>query len=234
VQELAPQYLEEDRRRGLPGGRCWFAIPNFVDCEKFKPQDALRVRRRLDIPEGKFIILEVAAVKSSHKRIDYLIGEAALLRKKYPEVFVIVAGAQTIETSRLITMGKEQFGDNIRFLLNRPSDEMPDIYAAADIFAHSALFEMMPIALLESLSSGLPVIANKNPVFDWIIAGGGRTVDIQKSGSLAAAIEEYIKRPEIRAESSSAARRQALMNFEASRVTEQIVAMYENILKNER
>lgn len=232
VQELAPYYLEEDRRQGLPRDRLWFAIPNFVDCEKFKPGDHANARRKLNIPADKFVILDVAAIKATHKRINYLINETALLKEKYPQVFLLAAGAATEETYELERLCRERLGEDALFLRNKSSDEMPCIYQAADVFAHAALFEMMPIAILESLSSGLPVIANKNPVFDWIVAAGGQTTDIRKDGGLAAAIERYLENPALRAEKSSAARAQALANFEAFKVTGRIIAMYEKVLKN--
>ena len=233
VQELTPHYLEEDRCQGLPESKRWFAIPNFVDCRKFKPGDSQDARRRLNIPADKFVILDVATVKASHKRIDYLIEEAAILKDKYPRIFLLVAGATTEETPKLERLARERLGGDARFLLDKLSDEMPDVYCAADVFAHGALFEMMPIAVLESLSSGLPVIANKNPVFDWIVGPGGRTIDMVKKGSLAAAIEQYLKAPEICTRESAAARAQTLANFEASKVTDRIVAMYKEVLKNE-
>jgi glycosyltransferase involved in cell wall biosynthesis len=232
VQELVPYYLDEDRRRGLPADRRWFSIPNFVDCGNFKPGDSRAARRRLDIPDDKFVILDVAAVKSAHKRIDYIIRETASLKKRYPKVFLLVAGAVTEESLELERLGRQLLGINARFLLDKPLEEMPDIYRAADIFAHGALFEMMSIAILESLASGVPVIANKNPVFDWIIGDGGRTTDINRSGNLAAAIEEYLKDPEKLAQISSAAREQAFAKFETSMVADRIIEMYKEVLVN--
>jgi len=232
VQELTQHYLDIDRRRGLPKGKKWFAISNFVDCEKFKPGDVAVARRRLNIPDDKFVILDVAAIKAVHKRIDYLIDETAILKKEYPQIFFLVAGAVTNDTARLEQLGRSRLGADMLFLKNIPSDEMPYVYQAADLFTHGAFYEMMPIAILESLSSGLPVIANKNTVFDWIIGDGGQTTDVHDKGALSSAIEEYITNRKLYSEKSSSARAQALANFEASKIVEQIIAMYKEVLKD--
>ena len=75
VQELAPYYLEMDRKKGLPADKKWFAIPNFVDCEAYTPGDRLAARRKFGIPEDRFVVFDAAALKLTHKRIDWLANE---------------------------------------------------------------------------------------------------------------------------------------------------------------
>ena len=49
---------------------------------------------------------------------------------------------------------------------------MPDLYRSLDVFVLASVFEMMPIAILEALASGLPVIANRIPQLQWMVGGG--------------------------------------------------------------
>jgi glycosyltransferase involved in cell wall biosynthesis len=50
---------------------------------------------------------------------------------------------------------------------------MPDLYRCMDVFVLTSLFEMMPIALLEALASGLPCLVNRHPVLEWMVGTGG-------------------------------------------------------------
>jgi glycosyltransferase involved in cell wall biosynthesis len=68
---------------------------------------------------------------------------------------------------------------------------MPDIYRAMDVFVLASLFEMMPIALLEALASGVPAIVNRHPVLEWMVGTsgeqescGGESIDMSQPGRL--------------------------------------------------
>lgn len=191
-----------------------FAIPNFVDTDKYRPGRNPELRARLGIPESAFVVLSVAAIKKSHKRIDYLIREIARgseVRGRRSEVrdqeseggdssssiqtslrpqptvhspqsttysshlFLLIVGARTSETDELIAMADELLPGRVRVLADLPHDEMPALYRVADLFALCSLKEMMPIAVLEAMASGLPVIANRHPVLEWMV--GEENVD---------------------------------------------------------
>ena len=231
VQELAPYYLELDRQKGLAPDRRWFALPNFVDCRKYSPGDLVAARKKFDIPVDRFVVLDVAAIKSTHKRVDWLAQEMALLRKTHPQVLVVVAGASTPQTEEVVRVSKQALGDNLRLLTDLSHHAMPDLYRAANVFAHAALTEMMPIALLETLATGVPIVAHTFPIFEWILGAGGITVDLTRHGNMATALGTLIDQPSKLAELSTAARSQVLANFETTRVVDQILQMYQRVLE---
>ena len=176
----------------------WVAIPNFVDTDVFRPvkgpSEKKQCRKRLEIPEDSFVVGTAAAVKKDHKRIDYLINEFASFlaseggrrrtedggRKTGREEpstinhqpYLLVAGSQQKDTDELVALAQNLSGDRIKVLTDIPREDMPDLYRCMDVFVLTSLFEMMPIAVLEALASGLPVIANDHPVLRWMIGGG--------------------------------------------------------------
>jgi glycosyltransferase involved in cell wall biosynthesis len=230
VQELSPYALARDYEQGLPADRQWFAIPNFVDCEMFCPGDRRAARRQFAIPAERFVVLDVAALKITHKRLDALAHEVARLRESHPAALLIVAGAATPETPQVEAAVRRELGDSVRVLSNVKRTDLVRLYRAADVFAHMAVAEMMPIALLEALACGLPVVANRFPVLEWIVGPGGMTVDVTQPGQLAAALRPLADTPARLQELGRQARIHALENFATPRVTDQILAMYDSVL----
>lgn len=187
VQHLAPWHMREPQEaagdEGRESKRVWRALPNFVDCDIFRPSawadERTAVRRNLGIPDDALVVGCVAAVKKDHKRIDYLIREAAGCRlqaageKPRGSLFLLIAGARTNETPELQRMAETMMPGRHRILVDCSREQMPDLYRAMDVFVLSSLFEMMPIALLEAMASGLPCLVNRHPVLEWMIGAGG-------------------------------------------------------------
>jgi glycosyltransferase involved in cell wall biosynthesis len=201
VQHLAPWHLEQTlaalppppARWAFGPGRAWRALPNFVDTQTFRPPEPgekSRLRRGLGIPTGDLVVGVVAAVKDTHKRIGYLIDEAAewldQARAGRP-ARVVVAGAETGETPALRRKMADRLGERGTLYLDLPHERMPDLYRCLDLFVLPSLFEMMPISLLEALASGLPVVVNRHPVLEWISGRGqgGAVLDLSAPGVLA-------------------------------------------------
>lgn len=229
VQHLAPCHLDEAVQQGVRI-RQHFMVPNFVDAEKFCPGSGVPVRERLRIPPEAFVILCVAAIKRSHKRIDWLLKEVAAVEADAAHgPYLVVVGSRTPETSALLRMGSELLGSRARFLLELPHEEMPAVYRAADLFVLCSLKEMFPNALLEAMASGVPAIASAFPSTRWIVGDGGECVEMAQDGALAQAIARY-RHPAHRTTAGQRARRNVVERFSKDVVLEQQVRMYEEVL----
>jgi len=229
LQHLAPFHLEEAKAAGC-WREGWTAIGNFVDTETYRPGNSSALRAELGIAPDAFVVLSVAAVKRHHKRIGYLIEEVAVLRRRTAaDVFLVVAGAETDQTKKLLALADERLGDRGRFLLNQPRARMPEIFPAGDVFALCSLKEMMPIALLEAAACGLPCLVSTHPVVNWMIGPGGEGIPMQTEGALSAALQRYLD-PNLRRKTGEAARRHAVDNFSKESIVRQYLSMYENVL----
>lgn len=232
LQHLAPWHLEQ----AVVGGfarETWTAIPNFVDTETFRPGEADALRAELAIPPGAKVVLSVAAIKRDHKRIDHLIGEFARMIRATPDrrSILVVAGGRESQTDDLIAEGEKMLGDRVRFLVRFPRSRMPELYRSADLFALTSLMEMMPIALLEALSSGLPCLIHDHPVMAWMVGPGGLTIDMADPGALAAALASRLHDPSWCREAGEAARHRAQDVFGRDRVVSEILAYYDHVLR---
>ncbi len=225
--------------------RHWTVLPNFVDCLVFRPVEGPAekcvLRSALGVSEDAIVIGCVAAVKKGHKRIDYLIREFSSLQNSSLRSFLLIAGAKTGETDELVALAEALIPGRYKILTDCTRDRMPDLYRAMDVFVLTSLFEMMPIALLEALASGLPCFVNQHPVLEWMTGAhqttgqeeeiplcGGLAIDMSKAGALEAALAGLT--PEWIVEHGRAARERAVQMFSKEVVIGQYVAYYEEVI----
>jgi glycosyltransferase involved in cell wall biosynthesis len=233
LQHLSPVYREEWKSQA-PASQLNFAIPNFIDTEKFRPGDRPAMRRELGLPEDALIVLCVAALKKHHKRCDVLIREFAAFRSRLAKpALLIIAGARENETPEIVELGKQLLGDSVLILEGLPRPKLVSYYQAADIFALASLSEMFPIALLEALGCGLPITCNNTPTLSLMAGPGGRPEDIGAEGGL---VRQWmmLADPAVRRAFSEAARAHALETYSEPVVIRQYTEMYRTVAGTSR
>ena len=169
-----------------------FQVPYGVDAELFHPRHKhgrASLRLELGIPSNARVILSVAAVKRDHKRIDYLIQEAARLET---DVWLVVAGQPTQDTSFLETLAERLMPGRWLFV-SCPHKRVAELYGAADAFVLCSLTEAFGLVSVEAMLSGLPVALHHGPVFQWLAQGtSARLIDMERPGSLTEALKEIL------------------------------------------
>jgi 1,2-diacylglycerol 3-alpha-glucosyltransferase len=230
LQHLAPGYLREYEPVRPARQKC-FAVPNFIDTEKFHPGNQAAARDAFRLPQDALIILSVAALKKHHKRCDYVIREFAEFRKQFNvPTLLVLAGAKEAETPQVIELGKSLLGDSVLFFEALDRQKLVSLYQAADIFALGSLHEMMPIAVLEALASGLPISCNNTETLNWMAGPGGELEDVAQAGGLMRQWNR-LAGAECRGAFSAKARAYARATFSESVVIEQIAEMYKSVME---
>ena len=128
-----------------------------------------------------------------------------------------------------MALGKELAGDRVRFLLDVPRAQMPNLYRAADIFALCSLYETFGIVLLEAMATGLPIISHDTPSFRNIVGPAGIFPDMMREGALSEALSESTQ-PGRSETLANAARPHVIANFSETIVIDQILDMYRQVL----
>ena len=234
LQHLTPGY-RDDYEPHRPARQLSFGIPNFIDIQRFRPPAdsaaCAAARAAFGFPPNSLIILCVAALKRHHKRCDYLIQEFAQFRAQFaPNSTLVIAGGREAETPGIIDLGKSLLGDSAVFFESLGRDRLATLYQAADIFAIASLHEMMPIALLEALASGLPATCNDTPTLRWMVGPAGHPEDISQPGGL---VRQWagLTDPAVRLKLSYSARTHIESTFSEPVVLKQITDMYRAVLQ---
>jgi 1,4-alpha-glucan branching enzyme len=154
-------------------------IHNGVDTKKFQPAaDKGRIKRELGFDPDGLAIVSVGRLYA-RKGLFTLIESMSAVIKRFPKAKFIVSGkGQSDEMNKLIGYA-EKIGvrDNLVFTGYYPDKKLPLLYQAADVFAFSTFYEHHPFAVLEALSTGLPVVTT------WV-GGIPETIDSGKNGFL--------------------------------------------------
>jgi len=145
--------------------------PNGVDTSKFSPcvSDKKAVlRNELRIKPGPVAVF--TGRLSSEKRVDHLIKIWPSVRTEYPQAQLLIVG-EGEEGFRLKRLAK----DGVIFV--GLVDDVSPYLQAADLFVLPSATEGLSNALLEAMSTGLPVVATS-------IGGAQELIDHKKNGWL--------------------------------------------------
>ncbi len=105
--------------------------------------------------------------------------------------------------------------------------ELMDLYARADAFVFPTFADTLPLAIMEAMASGLPVITTNVGALTEEIDEGvtGFIVPAGDADALAAATLRLVRNPELRLTMGAAARRTAEQRFNGSRNYPKILAV---------
>jgi glycosyltransferase involved in cell wall biosynthesis len=178
VQEHTAYNLARgDRRRA-------FMIPHGVDTARFHPGVESNFRAHHGIPADAFVVISVGTICYWHKRMDYLIREIAAI----PDAWLVIVGQECADTPGIRALGEQSMPGRIVFT-RLPHDELPQAYAAADVFALGSLFETFGIVYIEAMAMGLPVFCTHHPNQRSIVREGV-FLDMERTGALREAIAQ--------------------------------------------
>lgn len=110
-------------------------------------------------------------------------------------------------------------------------DDMPSVFAAAQIVCLPSYHEGLPKSLLEAAASGCAIVASDIPGCREIVTPGetGWLAPVRDAGGLAAALEQAIERPDLRARFGTSARNIVERDFSVARLAEQTIALYREL-----
>jgi len=130
-------------------------IPNGVDTGVFRPADRVAVRRQLGLPVSEPIVLLTTGSLGSMWKDDRTLREA----------MEHVAAQPATRDVRFIAVGRDSAvavrGRAITQAIPYQHDPqmMAKYYQAADVYLHAARADTAPLAILEAMACGTPVVA---------------------------------------------------------------------------
>jgi glycosyltransferase involved in cell wall biosynthesis len=217
---------EEVRQRLLEAGVAQErlrVIPNGIDLRPFTIE---RVPDPVEWSQDRPAAVGMVARLSAEKGVDLFLRAAAQVAGAIAHVrFVVVGdGPDREELEALI--------DQLRLrpfvtMLGRRND-MPAQYASFDLLVSSSRKEGLPIAILEGMAAGLPLIATAVGEVPALVRDGetGILLPTGDPGALASAIVDLLRDREKRSRLGSAARQLVEKEYSAERMANEYLDIY--------
>jgi len=202
-------------------GKKLHVVPNGIP---LRTGDRARLRSELALAPGELLIVSVGnlyAVKGHAVLIDAL----ATMRDR-TDWRVAIAGRGEEEPRLRAQAAAAGIGDRVHLLGFR--DDVADILAAGDIFTMPSLSEGLPLALVEAMSFGLPVVVTRVGGVPEVVTDGveGLIVPPSDATALAAALGALLDEPARRQQMGTAARTRAVRDYALSTMADRYERLY--------
>jgi len=212
---------------GVPAARTrviWSSIdPSAVEPRRTREA----VRAELGCGEGERVVLAAGALVA-RKGFDVLLAAFATLEHPAARLWIAGEGEARAELERaLAALG---LGGRARLLGVRA--DVPDLLAAADVFAMPSRAEGLGIAALEAMAAGLPVVASRAGGLAEVVLDGetGHLVEVGDAAALARALDALCADPERARRLGEAGRARVARHFTAERMVERYEELYREVL----
>jgi glycosyltransferase involved in cell wall biosynthesis len=220
---------QEDRRKmieieGVRPEKILF-VPNGISP---RPPSGADVRSQLGIPADAPLIGTVGVLRPQ-KALDLLIRSSLPLLRELPDLRLLIIGAGP-EQAALEQLARSN-GVEDRVLLPGFRDDVPDVLASLDVAASSSVFEGSPLAVMEYMEAGLPVVATRVGGVPDLIDDGvhGLLVDSGDEEGLTQALRRMLRdRDEARA-MAERARERRRREFDLDVVVRRFEALYRRL-----
>ena len=223
----------EDRRRlveveGLRPERVIY-IPNGIPAPP-PPTGAVQ-RDGLGLRDDDLVVGTVGVLRPQ-KALDVLVKAAAILREEFPRLRVLVVGAGPEYGALEKLIGELDLSSTVSLLGFRT--DVPELLPIFDVAASSSDFEGSPLAVLEYMEAGLPVVSTRVGGVPDLVEDGvtGLLVDRGDPEALARAITELLRDPDRRAEMGRIARDRRRSEFDIDVMVEHIEQLYEDLYRD--
>jgi glycosyltransferase involved in cell wall biosynthesis len=240
----ASEVVEEELRRrfAVDGGRTT-VLPNGIDVQAFPTfgvEEARTVRRDLDVSDGELLFLNVGRI-DPQKGHDLLLDAFLTVAERHPHVRLAIVGSVGRSSA---SSEARKYQDRLRSVVLAAGletrvlflgwrEDVPALLAAADLYVQPSRWEGWPVAVVEAMAAGLPVVASDcagrprgfvDGEHGWIVPTGN-------VASLEKALEEAIATDvgELRRMGASA-RSLAERHYDIHRLGEHFVRLVEGVV----
>jgi glycosyltransferase involved in cell wall biosynthesis len=222
---IAVGYTIADSFRARLGGREVEVIPNAVPLPVELPAGEQReLRKELAGDAHRPIVISVGRVAPPKGFAD-LLAAISLLTVSHPDILLLLVGDGPLFGEIRDLVAQRGLEKNVRLLGAR--QDAPLLLAASDLYVSSSHWEGLPLAILEAMMAGLPVVATDVGDLPRLVAPEiGRIVPPRQPQALAAAIADLLGDPVRLRAMGAAARSLALREHSPQAWMERLLSLY--------
>jgi glycosyltransferase involved in cell wall biosynthesis len=166
-------------------------FPWGIDLSMFKKMDKSECRKKVNIPESKFVVLFDRNLESVYG-IEYMLEGFKKFSENKNDVLFLLIAAGSLESEIKKFISDNLLEDKIKLIGRVPNKELPVFLNAADVYISTSNSDGTSLALLEAMACGLALIVSDVPAIqEWVNNENGFVVPKRNSQETANALEKY-------------------------------------------
>jgi len=206
-------------------------IPTGIIPEDFSAGDGNFFRDTHWIEQDRPVMLYLGRV-AHEKNINFLLNVVARVKQTVSNVLFIIAGEGPAINALKKLVAHLHIADNVMFIGNLSREkELPDCYAAANVFVFASRTETQGLVLLESMAAGTPVVSTAvMGTADVLEDKEGALISEEDVAMFSKKVIRVINHPETQRSLGKSARLYA-ERWSVMNLTNQLVSLYEEVLE---
>ncbi len=209
-------------------------VPSGVDLTIFEHRlnhSRNELRRKLNIDSNSMVILNIQGLNYRPKGMSVKNNIQALhyVLKKHPNAKLLIIGDGPLKNYLQKFAKKLNLSEKVIFAGWIPHEQLPQVYALADIFLLTSPLEGLPTVVLEAMAMKKPVLtAMTGGQSDFIVNGeNGLFIDPNSPKEIAKKICFLIEREDNRTKLGQMARKTAIKNFNWDKIIHLLIKLIE-------
>ena len=205
-----------------------------VDTARYHPPTNREAEFQISGLRAKYAVGCFGRVRHQ-KGTDVFIEAVARVLPRYPDFSAVVMGAvddPAFEAGLKQRIAEAGIADRVRFLGERPIDEVPLWFRRVLIYAFTSRNEGFGLTLLEAMASGNALIAARAGAAETVVTSGQMALLVPPGDpdALAAALETLLRDPERAIAMGQRAREYVVTHFSIEAEAEKYANVYERML----
>jgi glycosyltransferase involved in cell wall biosynthesis len=204
-------------------------IPNAVATpEPLGARERAALRAELGVVDGAPLLIAVGRLVPQKAPLD-LVRAFAQVRTLGPAPALWIVGRGRLEDSLAREIARLGIGDRVRMLGLR--SDVPRLLAASDVFVSASHWEGLPVAVLEAMAVGLPVVATGvGDVPRALGVDSGVLPSPRDPAAIARAVAQLIADPARRRQLGARGRERVRAHFGTRAWAERHMALYTEVV----
>ena len=212
---LNPAIIDDFTRAGFPDVSF---VPNGINIEDWQNKNPKSKNK-------KFTFIAVGRLEEQ-KGFSYLIEAAAMLLESHREFQIQIVGEGSLHSKLQEQIEGLNLSKYVFLLGKRKPEQLRELYANADVFVLSSLWEGMPLTLFEAWAAGLPAIATKVDSVPFIGGDLAELIERAQPQELESAMVKFIEKPELMNSLSKKAYQMVVKKYQWSALAKEVEKRY--------
>ncbi len=133
-------------------------LQNAIDLKAYREADGTTVRRELGLGPDRVLCIYTGRM-GAEKNLEFMLDSFQKVHLQHPEAALLLVGDGPLLEDLRQKARDLDLADHVLFPGRVPYSRIPSYYAASDLFVMTSTTEVKPLAVLEGMATGLPVVA---------------------------------------------------------------------------